>query len=59
MRELTVLFFLHLAAEIMLNMLFLSFFNNTVQYAKKKKKKGKNKAGTFTMIFAVGHPSSS
>ena len=35
-----------------------TFKNNTTQYAKKKKKR-KNKEGTFTSIFAVGYLSSS
>ena len=29
---------------------------NTTQYAKKKNKKRRNKVGTFTTIFTVGHP---
>ena len=36
-----------------------TFKNDATQYAKKKKKTRKNKVGTFTPIFAVGHPSSS
>ena len=41
-----------------LNNAFLyTFKSNITQYAKEKKKKRKNKVGTFTTIFAVGYPS--
>ena len=36
-----------------------TFKNNTTRYAKKRKKKRKTKECTFTMVFAMGAPSSS
>ena len=43
----------------MLNMLFNTLLKLTPHNRQKKKKKRKNNVGTFTTIFAVGHPSSS
>ena len=55
-----VFFFLNPVAKIMLNMLFNTLLKITPhKYTKMKKKKGKNKVGTFIMIFAVDYPSSS
>ena len=54
-----VFFFLHMAADIMLNMLSNTLLNNTIQYVKQQKNKRKNKARTFTMMLAVGRPTSS
>ena len=34
-----------------------TFKNKTGKYGNKKKKQRKNKVGTFTTIFAAGHPS--
>ena len=43
-------FFLHMAADIMLNMLPNTLLNNTIQTVKQQKNKRKNKARTFTMM---------
>ena len=43
-------FFLHMAADIMLNMLPNTLLNNTIQTIKQQKNKRKNKARTFTMM---------
>ena len=54
-----VFFFFHMAADIMLNMLPNTLLNNTIQIVKQQKNKRKNKARTFTMMLAVGRPTSS
>ena len=48
-----------MAADIMLNMLPNTLLNNTIQIVKQQKNKRKNKARTFTMMLAVGRPTSS
>ena len=48
-----------MAADIMLNMLPNTLLNNTIQIVKQQKNKRKNKARIFTMILAVGRPTSS
>ena len=52
-------FLLHMTADIMLNMLPNTLLNNTIQSVKQQKNKRKNKARTFTMMLAVGRPTSS
>ena len=52
-------FLLHMTADIMLNMLPNTLLNNTIQIVKQQKNKRKNKARTFTMMLAVGRPTSS
>ena len=54
-----VVFFFHIAADIMLNMLPNTLLNNTKQIVKQQKNERKNKARTFTMMLAVGRPTSS
>ena len=54
-----VVFFFHIAADIMLNMLPNTLLNNTIQIVKQQKNERKNKARTFTMMLAVGRPTSS
>ena len=51
--------YIYMAADIMLNMLPNTLLNNTIQIVKQQKNKRKNKARTFTMMLAVGRPTSS
>ena len=51
-----VCFFLYLAVEILLNMLFNTLLKNTKQYAKKKKKKRKTKVGNLHDDIRSGSP---
>ena len=52
-------FLLHMAVDIMLNMLPNTLLNNSVQIVKQQKNKRNNKARTFMMMLAVGCPTSS